>query len=249
MWQVADGCRTKLGCYAHATSAVKKMQRLRHALLVSVFFLTVSVANAEIPQPDAQYGSGTMIEYPQRGISYVLPPNVYGITSPNNPESEMIVGVAPYVKDGDNTLYIQVGAANFDAVADEMSRVVVFYGTQLQPVSQPSVVDGAVYNDFQYMENGKHYSAFMLMVVAENGSAVMFVASSSPEKMQAYKNAIVELAKSIKVSAPAITEKSKQAGAQASQRPTISQSQNGSVVMGAECSYVSAGGMTMKVCD
>ncbi len=220
-------------------------------IVAGIGMLFSATVLAEIPQPNGQYGGGTVIDYPQSGVSYVLPSNAFGITSPTTPDAELIVGVLPHFRNGDNGLFIQVGVADFQAVAHEMGATVQFMGAHLEPLGEPRVGDDFVYNDFQYVEDGKVLRAFMLLMSLENDGAVMFVASAPSQIIQIYKDVAMDVARSVKVSIPVTEESSQAEGGTtgAPRRPVIDQSQNGSVVMGEECSFVSSGGMTMKICD
>ncbi len=204
---------------------------------------------AQVPEPDGVYAAGTRIEYPDAGVAYVLPASTVGMTSTDNPVGEMVVGLMPDAQRGDNALYVQIGNADFDALVRDMGHVVVFKGTALEPLGEPTVTDGAVYNDFSYTEDGKSYRAFMLVVMTGGDGAVMLLASAPPELIQGYREMVAQLARSIETGAGDGGGQAPPQAGSAGDRPYINQSGNGSAVIGGKCSYVSAGGMTVKVCD
>jgi len=187
-----------------AYPSLKKMNRLcRNIAIVISFLLLISpLLRAEVVQPNKQYLGGSLVEYPNHGVSFTLPSNVYGIASPENPQMEFVVAVADYAEAGDNGIYIQLGAGDIDQMADQMTRPMSFKDTILNPVATPQKVDGAVYNDFEYDEEGKHYKAFMLMVRTSGNNAVFFVAASPTAIFPAYKQAVANLAKSIQFNDP-----------------------------------------------
>ncbi len=174
--------------------------QLYHALVVGVFLFSASIVNAEVPKSGGVYQGGTLIEYPGNGVTFVLPAGVIGVASEALPDHEMTVGVMPYAKAGDNSLYIQVGNGDYETMAQELNQIVTFNGTQLHPVKQATKLDGGVvFNTFKYIENGAEGSSFMLVLVADDGTSLIFTSATPPEKFNVYKDTIFEIAKTVKV--------------------------------------------------
>ncbi len=169
---------------------------------LSFVFLFITTVQAEVVQPNKQYLAGSQIEFPQHGVTFSLPNNTYGILSPEQPESEFIVVLSDFAENGDNGIYMQLGQGNLDQMAIQMNGIMNFKGTQLTPVATSQKVDGAAYNEFEYSEEGKHYKAFMLMVMTSGNNAVFFVAASPQNIYPSYKQAVVNIAQSIQFNDP-----------------------------------------------
>lgn len=182
----------------------KKLNRIYHIITISFCILLFNspILIAEVIDPNKRYFGGSLVEYPNHGVSFILPNNVYGLASPESPQTEFVALVADFDQAGDNGIYIQLGKGDLEQVADQMTRPISFKGTQLNPVATPQKVDGAVYNDFEYDEEGKHYNAFMLMVMTSDNNAVIFVAASPESIFPSYKQAVVNIAQSIQFSDP-----------------------------------------------
>ena len=172
------------------------------SFVLATLILISQLSHAESVQPNKQYLGGSVIEFPNHGVSFTLPSNVYGILSPQQPESEFIAVLTDYAENGDNGIYIQLGQGDINQMAVQMNGVMNFKDTQLNPIATSQKIDGAAYNEFEYNEEGKHYKTFMLMVRTSGNNAVFFVAASPDNIYPSYKQAVANLAKSIQFNDP-----------------------------------------------
>jgi len=171
-------------------------------VLLLSFALFSSIANAATPEAGDIYRGGSKVEYPDRGISYVLPKTTEGYASEEHPEYEMRIGVRPYIGTNNRggSLTIRVAEGDFKAVAAELSHNAVIDGLNMIPAGKATVQHGAVaYNDFniQYEDELK---AFVLVLMAKNGTGLMMTAIAPAETMPAYKKAILDLGNTVKIS-------------------------------------------------
>ncbi len=177
------------------------MSVFQFALLLS-FALFSSVANAGAPEAGDVYRGGSKVEYPDRGVSYVLPKAAEGYVSREHPEYEMRIGVRPYIGSNNRggSLTVRLAEGDFKAVAAELSHHAVIDGLNMIPTGKATVQHGAVaYNDFniQYEDELK---AFVLVLMAKNDTGLMMTAIAPTKTMPAYKKAILDMGNTVKIS-------------------------------------------------
>lgn len=168
------------------------------ALLVLV---CLPSANAATPQSGDIYMAGSTVEYPARGLSFIMPGSATGTASEGHPDFEMFVTVQPpganSVSDG--SLHLLAGKANFQTVAAELDdEAMIENGLKVIPTGKATVLKGGIaYNDFkiQYEDELK---AFIMAVIDNSGNGLMLFAIAMPDVMPAYKKAMFELARSVK---------------------------------------------------
>jgi len=176
--------------------------RVVQFFLLACLALFTSVAIAEVPKAGDKFPGGSTIEYPDRGMSYVLPKGTEGHASREHAHYEMLVGVRPYIGSNNRggSLTIRLAEGDFKAVAAELSHNAVIDGLNMIPVGKATVQHGAIaYNDFkvQYEDELK---AFVLVLMAKNGTGLMMTAIAPTETMPAYKKAMSDIGNTVKVS-------------------------------------------------
>ncbi|MDQ7051285.1 MAG: hypothetical protein Q9M92_17860 [Enterobacterales bacterium] len=197
-----------------------------YLLIIAMQLLYSSLSFAEAVQANKQYLAGSVIEFPNHGVSFTLPSNVYGVLSPDQPESEFVAVLSDFAENGDNGIYMQLGQGNLEQMAIQMNGIMNFKGTPLNPISTTQKVDGAAYNEFEYSEKGKDYKTFMLMVTTSGNNAVLFVAASPENIYPSYKQAVINIAKSIQFNDPNSASHQTSTNHQHNQSPSTSVSAN-----------------------
>ncbi len=178
------------------------------ALLVFCFMPLLALmhsplTHAEGPQAGDIYLPGSRIEYPGLGLSFILPDSATGMASEQNPEFELFVRVqqpdGSFVHDG--SLRILAGKADFQTVAAELDReAVIENGMKVIPSGRATRLDnGIAYNEFD-IEQEDELKALVMAVIDENGVGLMLFAVTTPEGLAAYKQAMLELARSVNTS-------------------------------------------------
>jgi hypothetical protein len=164
--------------------------------------LLSSIANAGAPEAGDVYPGGSKVEYPDRGISYILPITTTATVSQQHPDFEMFASVRPYDENGNSgsSLHILAGKADFKTVAAELNHnAVIEESLEIIPTGKATQLDGRMaYNDFS-IKYEDELKAFILMVIAENGTALMMTAVAPAEAMPAYKKAMLAIGKSVKI--------------------------------------------------
>jgi len=170
-------------------------ETLCYQLLLIGFMLAAPQAYAGAPEAGDTYMGGSKVEYPDRGVSFILPAGATGFASKTNPDHEMLVSIEPYTQY--STLYIQVGQSKFETIAAEMGRKVKFNGNELMPTGKATVKKGGVtYNDFK-IKYEDDLRAFILALVAKNGTTLMLTAIASAKAMPTYKKAMSDITKTV----------------------------------------------------
>ena len=169
-------------------------------LLYMVLFS--SAANAGVPKAGETFRGGSKVEYPDAGVSYVLPKSTEGYASEEHPEYEMRIGVRPYIGPNNRggSLTVRLAEGDFKTVAAELGHHAVIDGLNMIPVGKATVQHGAIaYNDFniQYEDELK---AFVLVLMAKNGTGLLMTAIAPPETMQTYKKAMADIGNTVNIS-------------------------------------------------
>jgi len=172
--------------------------RIFQIFIFAAGILVASVANAGTPESGEEFRGGSAVEYPDRGVAFVLPATATGFASKASPDHEMLVSIEPFTQY--STLYIQVGTAKFETIAAEMGRMVEFNGNELIPTGKATVQkDGVTYNDFK-IKYEDELRAFILALVGKNGTALMLIAIAPEKAMPTYKKAMSDITKTVSMS-------------------------------------------------
>ncbi len=156
-------------------------------------------AMAEVAQPNTRYEGGSLIDFPQHGVAFTLPDSVYGMLSPENPQGEFVAVLRGVSESGDHGIYLQLGQGNIDQMAQQMNQPMEFKGTRLQPLGKSRQVDGAVFNEFGYTDQGHAYKTFMLMLTTKGNGAALFVTASPEALFPRYRQAVIDWARSLQL--------------------------------------------------
>lgn len=182
--------------------------KIRRSFSIFIFLwlfslsLFASAANAATPKSGETFRGGSKIEYPDKGVSYVLPKSTEGYAPEEHPEYEIRIGVHPYVGPNNRggSLTVRLAEGDFKKVAAELGHKAVIDGLNMIPVGKATVQHGAIaYNDFniQYEDELK---AFVLVLMDKNGTGLMMTAIAPAETMQAYKKAMADIGNTVNIS-------------------------------------------------
>ncbi len=160
---------------------------------------------AEVVQPNTRYEAGSWIEFPQHGVGFTLPEPLYGMLSPSNPQGEFVAVLGGVAETGDHGIILQLGQGNVQQMARQMNGPMEFKGTQLQPLAESRMVEGAVFNEFGYTDKGQAYKAFMLMLGTQGQGAVLLVAASPEALFPRYRQAALALAQGLRLTGDTTT--------------------------------------------
>ena len=173
---------------------------LSRTLVCGALLLSGAVAHAEVPEAGGFYLSGTLMEYPGSGVTFVLPDNTIAIADEDVPQHELSVGVLPLVNEDNNLMVIQIGTGEYETLAQEMNGVITYKEVDLHPVGQATRLDGGlVYNSFSYVNEGEEGASFIVGLVADDGTMVLMVSLSPPEMFDAYQQAAIKITETVNV--------------------------------------------------
>ncbi len=191
-------------------------------LLLSAVFLFNDMAKADVPEASGFYMGGTVMEYPDSGVTFTLPENVIAVADENVPQHELIVGVVPQVNDDNNLMVIQIGNGNYEALANEFDGVLHYKELELHPVGQATRVEGGVvYNSYTFMDEGEEGASFVMGLVADDGTTVIMMTLSPVGMFDAYQQAAIEIAATVNVTLGVGTGSSPSASASPYGAPSV----------------------------
>jgi len=75
---------------------IKCVFRFFQFIFLVSFALFSSTTNAGTPKAGEEFRGGSKVEYPDGGVSFVLPSAARGFASKSNPDHEMFVSIEPY---------------------------------------------------------------------------------------------------------------------------------------------------------
>ncbi len=183
-------------------------------LLGAVFLFSVNNSRADVPEAGGFYMGGTVMEYPDSGVTFTLPDNVIAVADENVPQHELIVGVMPQVNEDNNLMVIQIGNSNYEALANEFDGILHYKELELHPVGDATRVEGGVvYNNYTYMDEGEEGASFAVGLVADDGTAVIMMTLSPPEMLEAYQQAAIDIAATVNVTLGVGTDSASSASA------------------------------------
>ncbi len=170
------------------------------ALSMAALVLFNVMARADVPEAGGFYLGGTVMEYPDSGVTFTLPENVIAVADENIPQHELSIGILPLVNEDNNLMVIQIGTGEYEALAQEMDGVITYKEVDLHPVGPATRLGGGlVYNSYNYVDEGEEGASFVVGLVADDGTMVLMISLSPPEMFDAYQQAAIQITETVNV--------------------------------------------------